>query len=384
MRAGVESDDIYVALVADLARTGMPTTIMGVALAGVGLFVALALGHTILFAAVASGVLASACRLALVLRQMRRLEGGPLAPREAGLWERGHVLTIFAVASSVGTLVGTVFAQPRMDLQMLATGLLFGYCSGVVTHLFGRPVMAASALLLAALPAIASAAWFGDMPHGILAAMFGLFLFGAVQAVFSAHRTAIRQIRLRLDMARLARSDVLTGLANRLGLREAFGRLSRTDGDSVAIHCFDLDRFKPVNDRYGHAAGDALLQELGARLRLLVEAPVLAARTGGDEFVVLQPGVRHAEEAESLARRIVHALSAPYHLGGETVSVGLSLGFACAPSRAANLDDLVRRADAASYAVKRRGGGVAAGGPSPGASWAGVRAAGADPGAAAC
>ncbi len=384
MHAGVESDDIYVALVADLAGTGMPTTVMGVTLAGVGLFVALALGHTILFAAVASGVLASGCRLALVLRQMRRLEGGPLALREARRWERGHVLTIFAVASSVGALAGAVFAQPRMDLQMLATGLLFGYCSGVVTHLFGRPVMAAGALLLAALPAIVSAAWFGSMPHDILATMFSLFLLGALQTVFSAHRTAIRQIRLRLDMARLARSDALTGLANRLGLCEAFRNLPGTEHDSVAVHCFDLDGFKPVNDRYGHAAGDALLQELAARLRLLVDAPALAARTGGDEFVVLQPGLRHPEEAESLARRIVHALSAPYHLGSETVSVGLSLGFACAPSHAANLDDLVRRADAASYAVKRRGGGVAAGGPSPGGPRVRARPAGADPGAAAC
>ncbi|GJD60938.1 GGDEF domain-containing protein [Methylobacterium frigidaeris] len=379
MRAGVESDDIYVALVSDLARVILPTAIMAVTLAGVGLFVAQALGQAVLFAAVASGILASACKLVLVLRQRRRLAHGPLAPGEARLWEQGHILTTIGVAASVGAFVGTIFAQPRMEPQMLATGLLFGYCSGIVTHLSVRPVMAFGALLLATLPAIVSAAWFGGMPHGILATMFGLFLVGALQSVVSAHRTAIRQIRLRLDMAALARSDALTGLANRLGLCEAFGRLSGTEDDSVAIHCFDLDGFKLINDRYGHAAGDALLQELGARLRLLLEAPVLAARTGGDEFVVLQPGVRHAEEAEGLARRIVHALSAPYHLGGQTASVGLSLGFACAPSRAAGLDDLVRRADAASYAVKRRGGGVAASGLALGSQPAGDSAARVEP-----
>ncbi len=190
--------------------------------------------------------------------------------------------------------------------------------------------------------------------------MFCFFLVGALQSVLSAHRTAIRRIRLRLDMAALARSDALTGLANRLGLRRAFEGVSATGDASVAIHCFDLDGFKPVNDRYGHAAGDALLQELGVRLRLLLPAPALAARIGGDEFVVLQPGVRHVEEAELLARRIVHALGAPYQLGMQTVSVGLSLGFACAPAPMADLDDLLREADAASYAVKRRGGGVAA------------------------
>ncbi|WP_143132075.1 GGDEF domain-containing protein [Methylobacterium sp. 174MFSha1.1] len=366
MRASVESDEVYVALVSDLARTALPTTILGVTFAGVGLFVAQALGHAGLTAAVASGVLACLCKLALMIGQTRRLARRPYAPREARLWEWGHLLATIGVASSVGAFAAMVFAQPQMEPQMLATGLLFGYSSGVVAHLFIRPVLACGALLLAVLPAIASAAWFGDMPHRILAAMFGLFLVGALQSVFSAHRKAIRQIRLRLDMAALARSDTLTGLANRLGLREAFRTLSGTGDDSVAIHCFDLDRFKPVNDRYGHAAGDALLQELGARLRLIVGPPALAARTGGDEFVVLQPGVRHPGEAERFARRILHALSAPYRLGPETVSVGLSLGFACAPSRTADLEDLVRRADAASYAVKRQGGGVAPSGPAAG------------------
>ncbi|MCF4126071.1 GGDEF domain-containing protein [Methylobacterium sp. SyP6R] len=362
MPAGAETDDVYAALVAELARIALPTTIMAITLAAVGLFIAQVLGHAFLFAAVAVGLLASACKLALIVLQMRRLARGPLARKEARRWEWGQILTTIGVASSVGALVGTVFAQPRMDLQMLATGLLFGYCSGVVTHLSVRPFIAAGALLLAALPAIVSAAWGGGMSHGILATMFSLFLVGALQSVLSAHRTAIRQIRLRLDMAALARSDALTGLANRLGLRGAFDGLSATGNDSVAIHCFDLDGFKPVNDRFGHAAGDALLQELGARLRLLLAAPALAARIGGDEFVVLQPGVRHVEEAETLARRIVHALGAPYQLGTQTVTVGLSLGFACAPSASADLDDLLREADAASYAVKRRGGGVAAGG----------------------
>jgi diguanylate cyclase (GGDEF)-like protein len=382
MPASVETDDVYVALVADLASNGLPIAIMGITLGGIGLFVAQALGQAVLFAAVAVGVVSSLCKLGLIVLQIRRQERGPLAPREARRWERGHILTTGGVAIVVGVLAGTVFAQPRVELQMLATGLLFGYCSGAVTNLSVRPCLAAGALLVSAVPAIVSAAWFGGMPHGLLATMFALFLVGALQSVAATYRVATRQITMRLDMAALARSDALTGLANRLGLREAFDRLAGTGEERVAVHCFDLDRFKPVNDRYGHAAGDALLQELGARLRLLLGPPALAARTGGDEFVVLQPGIRNAEEAEALARRIVHALSAPYHLGGETVSVGLSLGFACAPLRAANLDDLVRRADAASYAVKRRGGGVAAGALAVVAPRIG--AADAEPGSVAC
>ena len=360
MPASVETDDIYVALVGELSRIGLATAIMGVTLVGVGLFAAQALDSGLLFGAAAAGGLASTGKFVIVRLHLRRLARGRLTREEARAWEWGHILSTIGVASSIGTIVGTVFAQPRMELQMLATGMLFGYCSGVVTHLSVRPLMASGALLLAALPAIVSAAWVGGTSHGVLAAMFGLFLVGALHAVLAAHRTAIRQIRLRLDMAALARSDALTGLANRLGLRRAFAGLPGTGDDSVAVHCFDLDGFKPVNDRYGHAAGDALLQELGARLHRLVATPALAARIGGDEFVVLQPGLRHRREAEILARRIVHTLGAPYDLAGETVSVGLSLGFACAPSRTADLDDLIRRADAASYAVKRRGGGVAA------------------------
>ncbi|TNC14151.1 GGDEF domain-containing protein [Methylobacterium terricola] len=356
-----ESDDIHVALVGELARIGLPNGIMGVTLVGVGLFAAHALGDTVLLAATLVGGLASAGKLGLIVRHLRRNAQGPLARHEAVRWERGHILTTAVIAASVGVLTGRLFAQADLQMQMLATGLLFGYCSGVVTHLSIRPRMAAAALLLATLPPIGAAAWSEGRPHHILAAMFALFLVGALQSVLSAYRTAIRQIRLRLDMAALARSDALTGLANRLGLRRAFGSLPATDGAAVAVHCFDLDGFKLVNDRYGHAVGDALLQELGARLQRLVVAPAVVARVGGDEFVVLQPSVQHPREAEILARRIAHTLEAPYQLAGQTVSVGLSLGYASAPSASANLDDLLRRADAASYAVKRRGGGVAVG-----------------------
>ncbi|MFH6781602.1 MULTISPECIES: GGDEF domain-containing protein [Methylobacterium] len=355
-----EADDVHVALVAELARVAVPNGIMGVTLLGVGLFVAHALGDAVLLAAALTGGLASAAKLGLVVRHLRRLARGPVARDEARRWERGHILTTVMMAASVGALDGRIFAQPDMEMQMLATGLLFGYCSGVVTHLSIRPRLAAGALLLAALPAIGSAAWFGGRPQYILAATFALFLVGALNGVLLSYRNAVRQITLRLDMAALARSDALTGLANRLGLRRAFRGLPGAADDAVAVHCFDLDGFKLVNDRYGHAAGDALLQELGARLRLLVAAPAVAARVGGDEFVVLQPSVRHVREAEDLARRIVRALGAPYDLAGEAVTVGLSLGYAWAPSCSVDLDDLIRRADEASYAVKRRGGGVAA------------------------
>ncbi|BCM85270.1 GGDEF domain-containing protein [Methylobacterium indicum] len=362
MTARVEPDDIYVALVAELARTAVPTGIMGITLVGVGLFIARTLQDPVLLAAAVIGGIASLGKLALITLQGYRPARGTGTRAEARVWDRAHLLVTVVVASCIGAVAGAAFLQPDVEMQMLATGLLFGYCSGVVTHLSVRPGMAIAALLLAALPAIVTAGWNGSMSHGILATMFGLFLLGAVQGVFTAHRNTARQIALRLDMAALAGRDALTGLANRLGLHDAFRDRHRSSGEAVAVHCFDLDGFKAVNDRYGHAVGDALLQEVGLRLRGLLGASALAARTGGDEFVVLQHAVHDAETAEVLAREIVQALGRPYAMAEETIRIGLSLGYACAPGISADLDALIGAADAASYVAKRRGGGIHAAG----------------------
>ncbi|GJE27393.1 GGDEF domain-containing protein [Methylobacterium organophilum] len=354
-----ESEEVYGALVAELTLTRVPTSIMGLTLLGVGLFTAQVLDDPILFAAAVIGALASVSKLVLMFLHGQRNAQGPLPMPEARQWELRHALSTVCVAGSVGTIAARIFTHPDMAMQMLATALLFGYCSGVVSRLSVRPVIATAAVLLAALPAIVSAARVGDTPHGIIATMFSVFLLGGLDGVRFAYRVAVRQITLRLDMGTLARSDPLTGLANRLGLREAFRKAPRGRDTKIALHFFDLDGFKPVNDRFGHAAGDALLQALSQRLRALLGEAELAARTGGDEFVVLQPSVRDPDEAQGLAWRIVDSLSQPYAVAGESVRIGVSLGLSCVPSLSAHLDDLLRDADAASYAIKRKGGGVA-------------------------
>ncbi|UMY16704.1 GGDEF domain-containing protein [Methylobacterium organophilum] len=354
-----ESEEVYGALVAELTLTRVPTSIMGLTLLGVGLFTAQVLDDPILFAAAVIGALASVSKLVLMFLHGQRNAQGPLPMPEARQWELRHALSTVCVAGSVGTIAARIFTHPDMAMQMLATALLFGYCSGVVSRLSVRPVIATAAVLLAALPAIVSAARVGDTPHGIIATMFSVFLLGGLDGVRFAYRVAVRQITLRLDMGTLARSDPLTGLANRLGLREAFRKAPRGRDTKIALHFFDLDGFKSVNDRFGHAAGDALLQALSQRLRALLGEAELAARTGGDEFVVLQPSVRDPDEAQGLARRIVDSLSQPYAVAGESVRIGVSLGLSCVPSPSAHLDDLLRDADAASYAIKRKGGGIA-------------------------
>lgn len=354
-----ETDAIYQALVEELSGTVVPTSIMGVTVVGVGLYVATALHDPVLLAAAGIGGAATLAKLGLIAFQRRHAGEGVLPRDRIRRWEAGHALATFAVAGSVGVQCGAIFIQPVMAMQLLATALLFGYCSGVVTRLSVRPPIAVTALLIATAPAIAATLWVGEAPHLILGAIFAMFLFGALNGVNFSYRSTLRHIRLHRDMAALAHQDSLTGLANRLGLREAFHRISGAGSGGIAVHCLDLDGFKPINDRFGHAMGDALLRALGLRLRALQPDGVdLAARVGGDEFVVLQPAL-DIGQAELFAQRVLAALSQPYAIAGETIRVGISLGYAWAPTPSADLDRLQRRADEASYSVKRQGGGVA-------------------------
>jgi diguanylate cyclase (GGDEF)-like protein len=120
----------------------------------------------------------------------------------------------------------------------------------------------------------------------------------------------------------------------------------------------DLDRFKAVNDTFGHPIGDALLQAVAGRLRGALRNGDVAARVGGDEFVLIQTGAQHLGEAELFARRIARAVAEPYSILGKHLLVGTSVGFAIYPEHGRDLDELMARADEALIHVKRVGGGV--------------------------
>ena len=149
--------------------------------------------------------------------------------------------------------------------------------------------------------------------------------------------------------------DALTGLANRALFRDRLDHalaLHRRDGGGLAVLFLDLDDFKAVNDRYGHAAGDRVLREAAERLTAGVRSGDTVARLGGDEFAVLLEGPGDAEET---ADKLLDALRRPYEIDGREVTVGASVGFADAADYPASADELVRRADAAMYAGKRGG-----------------------------
>ena len=155
----------------------------------------------------------------------------------------------------------------------------------------------------------------------------------------------------------LAHSDPLTGLLNRRGLQMAIEPLLQAAGPAKAtsIYLLDLDGFKPVNDRYGHDAGDELLRQVGARLQAQLRASDLVARLGGDEFVVAVGGLAGEADADRVGRKLLQAFNAPFEVLGQECRVGLTIGYAIAPLDGMDLASLLKRADAAMYAGKQAG-----------------------------
>jgi len=161
-------------------------------------------------------------------------------------------------------------------------------------------------------------------------------------------------------VAHMARHDSLTDLPNRTLFHEKMGdglNQVATAGGAMAVLCFDLDNFKTVNDRFGHAAGDRLLRWVATRLKENVAEHDTVARLGGDEFAILQRGPQ-PQSAEKLASRLVDIIAQPLQLENQSVHVGVSVGIAVAPDHGLDADELMKCADLALYQAKAKGRGA--------------------------
>ena len=152
--------------------------------------------------------------------------------------------------------------------------------------------------------------------------------------------------------------DVLTGLPNRSlfrdRLRQAIAQCRRRRS-RLAVMFIDLDRFKLINDTYGHVRGDLFLQQVAGRLRRQLRSSDTLSRLGGDEFTVLVPDLRNAEDAAIKAQQFLEALRRPFLVEGDELSATCSVGIAVFPDHGTTEDELIRNADLAMYQVKRRG-----------------------------
>ncbi|MGH8630474.1 MAG: diguanylate cyclase domain-containing protein, partial [Burkholderiales bacterium] len=157
----------------------------------------------------------------------------------------------------------------------------------------------------------------------------------------------------------MAHHDALTGLPNRLLLKDRFDvAAAQTDRGNriMALLMMDLDGFKRVNDTLGHSNGDALLVRIAELIRGCVRSSDTVARFGGDEFVVLLGSLRDAEEAAMVAEKIVASLAKPVALGDNRARVTPSIGISLYPQDASSMDALLKCADIAMYRAKDVGG----------------------------
>lgn len=183
---------------------------------------------------------------------------------------------------------------------------------------------------------------------------------GSLGAVLSSARVIDADMAAEQDLKHEARHDSLTGLLNRAEVRRVITRLSALHpraGGSLAVLFCDVDRFKGINDVYGHAAGDEVLRSIGERMTSTIRSDDVAARIGGDEFLVVLNGVHSLEQAVAVAEKIRAATSRPIGIEhGKTVTPGLSIGVTLA--RTGEIaDTLIDRADSAMYEAKGAGRG---------------------------
>lgn len=183
---------------------------------------------------------------------------------------------------------------------------------------------------------------------------------GEIVEFVSVEKDVTERERLRQEINYLAHFDSLTALANRSTLMNRLQRALQQGsrhydtGQCSAILYMDLDRFKPINDQYGHETGDAVLAEVGRRLRLCVRDGDTIARVGGDEFVALLPDLRDPANADLVADKIRASLAEPFSVRDLQFRIGVSIGIAIAPRDGKEAEGLLRHADQEMYRAKGR------------------------------
>jgi diguanylate cyclase (GGDEF)-like protein len=349
----------YIELVKSLFSTRFTTLIMAVSFVGTGLIVDAQTHDKPLDVLLVAGAIAAVWRFSVLMAYRRQSQDKALSFARAKQLERIFAIPYLLFALIFGAFCARAFVVATPEARVLIVGLLVGYAAGVAAGISYRLRISITAILVAVVPTTLVALASGKPTYWAVAALLTIFLGGGIHSMAARYRYAADGINMRRLFERLARRDPLTGMANRLALNENFCAIAAKK-TLTAVHCLDLDRFKPINDRYGHPTGDLLLQAVAQRLSGLLRQADFAARTGGDEFVVIQSGLSDPSEAELLAERIRLSLSAPYRLDGRSIQVGVSIGYTLSSEQGHDLERLIACADTALLEVKAAGGGISA------------------------
>jgi diguanylate cyclase (GGDEF)-like protein len=299
------------------------------------------------------------CDLVICLARLIAL----VAARRAALHGRKtptdiYLLLSVAWSSCIG--YGTFLSLTSGDWVVATLACLSGAAmvGGICFRNFSAPRLAAVMIVTSIGPCVGGALLSGEPLLYVVGIQAPMYLLAMAAAAFKLNKMMVATMRSERENDHRARHDALTGLTNRTGLIDAVETklkiAPRHDG-ALALLFLDLDGFKTVNDTFGHAAGDQLLKNVAESLRRQLRAGDVAARIGGDEFVVLAEGMTR-ERAVALGEQLIAAVGRSYTIGDSTVAaIGVSVGIAMAPEHGTCVEDLMAVADAALYEAKSNG-----------------------------
>ena len=331
-----------VAVLASLLTASIAAALTGAAWAYAWMLAELVLGST---------------RIYLMMRALAQAKADRrIAPNITPIW--AGLTSVILISAGCYQCVGSGV----LPLALMAGIGLANLVGGIASRNAGTPRYGILLICILTLP-FALATILSPVPF--------LFLIGLQTPVYTAgmiflllenHKILLDLHHSERNNRQMAHHDLLTGLPNRALNLKQFSELladpwpeAGSPGSKLTVFCLDLDGFKGVNDRFGHAAGDAVLVAVADRLRASVRDADFVCRIGGDEFVILLPNITDGE-AVAVARRIISRVSEPFEFA-PTARVGASIGLASAPRDGMTADELLSAADRAMYEAKRRGKG---------------------------
>jgi diguanylate cyclase (GGDEF)-like protein len=265
--------------------------------------------------------------------------------------------SVFALALAA-LAIRAAYLEDVVSIDIAAI-MVAGYVAGSVGRGAGSfPGVTIFLSFLLFAPLIAAAMTVGTLAYCFVGLMLTYFFIATVRLTLVVHGRTKAQLLAEYRLSLVARTDHLTGLANRAGFEErgllALQSTRSTQSDCV-VAVIDLDGFKAVNDAHGHGAGDDLLKEVAIRIKEALKARHFPIRLGGDEFAVLFDPDTGLENAIALSKRIVAALELPYTIGSAGLHVSASAGLACFDNETDTFASIVARADKALYRAKSAG-----------------------------